>query len=194
MSAIVKLRAATFVPVTWLDSPRDGEQHLQFRGDDRGFTPHAAHTGRSRVEQEVVIDFDRETMLPYADTGRSKERAERPDGTIETCEAKADSSGVHVTDVDWDSGCAFRMRADASNPLVEAAESVNYDVQATVTADGAIDLVGEHDAFPCFEFYSQVDFGPFSTLYTYDYRDAGGSPLNLSGPPEQEFDVTFAPS
>lgn len=57
MVDIVKLRAATFIPLTWLDSPRRGEETIQFQGDDRGFTPHAVNTGRSRVEQEVVIDL-----------------------------------------------------------------------------------------------------------------------------------------
>lgn len=162
MAAIVKLRAATFIPLAWLDSPREGEEHLQFRGDDRDFTPHAVNTGRSRLEQEIVVDLSREELLTYADTGRSKERVERANGTIDIREGKADTSAISVTDVAWNEGCDFLMRAEAANPLVEAAESVAYEVQATVTLGGDIHLAGVHDAFPCFEFYAQTDFGSFN--------------------------------
>jgi hypothetical protein len=190
MAAIVKLRAATFIPLAWLDSPREGEEHLQFRGDNREFTPHTVNTGRSRVEQEVVVDLAREDVLTYADTGRSKERVERPNGTREVHEGKADASGISVTDVAWDEGCNLLMRAEAANPLVEEAAPVTYEARATVTFDGDIQIAGVHDAFPCFEFYAQTDFEPFRRVYTYDYRESGGSPLDLPGPPECEFDVT----
>ena len=190
MVAIVKLRGATVIPLTWLDSPREGEENLQFRGDDREFTPHAVNTGRSRVEQEVVIDLAREELLTHADTGRSKERIERSDGTREICEGKADTSNITVTDIVWDEGCELLMRAEAANPLVEAAAPVVYEAHATVKSDGGIRLAGVHDAFPCFEFYAQTDFGSFTTLYTYDYREISGSPLDLAGPPECEFDTT----
>jgi hypothetical protein len=190
MAAIVKIRAATFIPVAWLDSPREGEEHLCFRGDNREFTPHTVNTGRSRVEQEIVVDFDREHLLTAADTGQSKERLARSDGTSDTREGKAETTGIGVTDIVWAEGCEFRMHVEAANPLVEAAEPVTYDANVTVTLDGAIQLTGVHDGFPCFEFYAQTDFGPFRTLYTYDYRDAGGSPLDLAGPPACEFTVT----
>ena len=110
MAAIVKLRAATFIPLAWLDSPREGEEHLQFRGDDRDFTPHAVNTGRSRLEQEIVVDLSREELLTYADTGRSKERVERANGTIDIREGKADTSAISVTDVAWNEGCDFLAR------------------------------------------------------------------------------------
>lgn len=190
MATIVKVRAATFIPVAWLDSPREGEEHLCFRGDDREFTPHAVNTGRSRVEQEVVIDLDREQLLTAADTGQSKERVEHTDETSETRTGKAATTGIGVSDIDWSTGCEFRMYTDAANPLVEAAEPVTYDVNVTVTPDGEVDLTGVHDGFPCFEWYAQTDFSPFRTLYTYDYRDAGKSPLDLAGPPDCEFTVT----
>lgn len=190
MAAIAKLRAATFIPLAWLDSPREGEENIQFRGDNREFTPHAVNTGRSRIEQEVAVDFEHECVLTYADTGRSKERIERPDGTVETREGKADTAGIDVSAVVWTDECEFRMHGEAANPLVEAAKPVTYEARATVTPDGEVHLVGVHDAFPCFEFYSQADFGPFSKLHTYDYRKAGGSPLDLAGPPSCEFDVT----
>jgi hypothetical protein len=188
MANTVKIRAAAFIPLAWLDSPRSKQR--SFQGDDREFTPHAIHTGRSRIEQEIVIDLDRELLETYADTGRSKERIEREDGTIDAREGKAETTGISVTDIDWAERCEFRMRADAANPLVEAAEPVTYEVQAIVALDGEIHLTGVHDAYPCFEFYAQREFDPFRTLYTYDYREAGGSPRDLAGPPECEFDVT----
>lgn len=187
MAAIVKLRAATFIPLAWLDSPREGEENTQFRGDDRGFTPHTVNTGRSRVEQEVVVDLDREELLAYADTGRSKEYTDRTNDTRKLREGKADTSDITVTDVIWEEGCELRMHAEAANPLVEAADPVTYEARATVKPDGDIHLTGVHDAFPCFEFYAQTDFKSFTTLYTYDYRKGDGSPLDLAGPPECEF-------
>lgn len=81
------------------------------------------------------------------------------------------------------------MSTEAANPLVEHAHPVSYEAQATVNSDGSIRLTGNHDSFPCFEFYSQTDFGSFSTLHTYDYREEGGSSLDLEGPPDYEFDV-----
>ena len=190
MAGLVKIHAAIFIPCAWLDSPRPGEEQLSFRGDDREFTPHAVNTGRSRVEQEIVIDFDRELVQTDADTGRSKERADRADGTRDTREGKAETMGIGVTDIVWTEGCELRLRAEATNPLVEAAEPVTYDIRATIASDGKVHLVGVHDAFPCFEFYTQRDFGPFRTLYTYDYREYDRSPMDLAGPPECDFDVT----
>lgn len=192
MVDLVKIRAAIFIPCAWLDSPRQGEEQLSFRGDDREFTPHAVNTGRSRVEQEVVIDLDRELRQTDADTGRSKERAERADGSSDTREGKAETTGIDVTDIAWTEGCAFHMYADAANPLVEGAEPVTYDVKVMIAPDGEVHLMGVHDAFPCFEFYAQSDFGPFKTLYTYDYREYDRSPLDLAGDPECTFDVTDA--
>jgi hypothetical protein len=190
MADIVKIRAAIFIPHAWLDSPRSEQR--SFRGDDREFTPHAVNTGRSRVEQEVVVDLDRELLETYADTGRSKERIERDDGTIDTREGKAETTGIGITDIVWDDGCEFRLRANAANPLVETAKPVTYEVRATVTLDGEVHLAGAHDAYPCFECYAQRDFEPFRPLYTYDYREAGGSPRDLAGPPECGFEVTDA--
>lgn len=189
MVDIVKLRAATFIPLTWLDSPRRGEETIQFQGDDRGFTPYAVNTGRSRIEQEVVIDLSRQKCLEYTDTGHSKERIEQADGSTKVRTGKADTSAITVTDIDWNNGCELVMSTEAANPLVEHAHPVSYEAQATVNADGSIRLTGNHDSFPCFEFYSQTDFGSFSILYTYDYREEGGSPFDLEGPPDYEFDV-----
>ncbi len=56
---LVKVRAATFIPSAWIVNPRETEQTVEFRGDDREFTPHVVTTGRCRVEQEAVVDFTR---------------------------------------------------------------------------------------------------------------------------------------
>ncbi len=53
------------------------------------------------------------------------------------------------------------MSASASNPLNVYAPPVDYVLNVCVKQDGSIDIQGEHDGFPCFEFYKQVDFGSF---------------------------------
>jgi hypothetical protein len=56
-----------------------------------------------------------------------------------------------------------------------------------VNKDGSIDIQGEHDGFPCFEFYKQVDFGSFEQIYTHDFRETGDTPEALGG----EMDYSF---
>ena len=48
---------------------------IQFEGDSREFTPHAVNTMRSRVEQEVVVDFYKEEVFSYANTGITTEKS-----------------------------------------------------------------------------------------------------------------------
>ncbi|MGW5983448.1 DUF3238 domain-containing protein [Bacillus mycoides] len=59
MVNIVKIRANVFIPMSWTEPQKDVQtgRVIQFEGDSREFTPHAVNTMRSRVEQEVVVDF-----------------------------------------------------------------------------------------------------------------------------------------
>ncbi|WP_227375079.1 DUF3238 domain-containing protein [Haladaptatus halobius] len=188
---IVKLRAATFIPSAWLSRADDADQTLEFRGDDREFTPHAVNTGRNRVEQEAVVDFARETLSEYADTGRSVERITCPDGTEELREGKASADGIFCTDPEWrEEGVEFEMNASASNPLVSHPHPVDYRLMLAVNRDGGVDVRGQHDGFPCYEFYAQTDFGDFRTLYRHDFRETGDAPSALAGPMEYEFEAS----
>lgn len=59
MTNIVKVRASVFIPTPWTDPRKDEETGnvIHFEGDSREFTPYAVNAMRSRVEQEVVVDF-----------------------------------------------------------------------------------------------------------------------------------------
>ncbi|GAA0222821.1 DUF3238 domain-containing protein [Haladaptatus pallidirubidus] len=186
---LVKLRAATFIPSAWIPNSRESEQIAQFRGDNREFTPHAVNTGRSRVEQEAVVDFSRETFTQYGDTGTSIERTFGEDGTEDVRTGKASADGIFCTEPVWsDDRVEFEMHASASNPLVPHPSPVDYVLEATVRRDG-VEVHGQHDGFPCFEFYVQIGFGPFETLYRHDFRETGDESVALAGPMEYEFEA-----
>lgn len=191
LADIVKIRAATFIPDTWIDGSRntDVDATVEFRGDDREFTPHAADTGRSRIEQEAVVDFVREKLSVRATAGQSQERITYPDGTVSFEEGLASTDGVFATDPEWDDdGVFFDLHASASNPLVAHPTPVDYHFELTVGRDGTVAVSGRHDGFPCFECYVQTDFGEFRELYRYDYRETGETGAALAGPMEYEFE------
>jgi hypothetical protein len=50
-----------------------------------------------------------------------------------------------------------------------------------------IDIKGAHDGFPCYEFYKQIDFGPFEQIYTHDFRETGDTSEALAGEMEYSF-------
>ena len=58
------------------------EKVIQFEGDSREFTPYAVNAMRSRVEQEVVVDFYKEEVFSYANTGITTEKITSPDGSV----------------------------------------------------------------------------------------------------------------
>lgn len=193
---LVRIRAAVFIPDAWISRSRsdDGGPTVEYRGDDREFTRHAVDVGRSRVEQAAVVDFEREDLLATADTSRSVERVTRPDGSEETRTGRADADGVFCTDPAWrEDGVAFEMHASASNPLVTHPDPVDYAVAVTVGRDGTVEVTGRHDGFPCFEWYAQVDFDEFRTVYRHDHREAGETNAALAGPMDYEFERTLRP-
>ena len=193
MTKLVKIRASVFIGhVLWLDPVIDPKQQLKisFQGDGRGFEPHAARTGRSRVEQEVTVDFEKQRMVTYADTGVTVMKTLALDGSIQYEQEKASPHQVQVVNEQWleDEVC-FRMQASASNPLRKEAPAVDYAVDVKVHRSGLVALEGRHDGFPCFEFYKQLDYGPYEVLYQHDYLAAGSTPASMAGDMEYSFTV-----
>lgn len=190
--SLVKLRIATFIPDAWISSARaSADQRIEFRGDDREFSPYACHTGHSRVAQEVVVDFGRETVTAHPETGPSLERTTASDGTVTVQTATASTDGITCTDIMWDDvGVQFTTAASVSNPLDETAPPVDFVFEVRVSMDGTVDFTGRHDGFPCFEAYKQIGFDTFEPVYTYDYREADASPKELADPMDQTVERT----
>ncbi|WP_242213541.1 DUF3238 domain-containing protein [Bacillus cereus group sp. BfR-BA-01383] len=191
MVNIVKIRASVFIPMSWTEAKKDIEtgKVIQFEGDSREFTPHTVNTMRSRVEQEVVVDFDKKEVFSYANTGITTERITNLDGSVNKRTGKASTENIICTHIVWNSDSVqFTMSASASNPLNVYAPPVDYVLTVRVKKDGRIDVQGEHDGFPCFEFYKQVDFGSFEQIYTHDFRETGDTAAALGG----EMDYSFA--
>jgi len=190
MTNTVKIRASVFIPMSWTEAKKDvlTGNVIQFSGDSREFTPNAVNTMRSRVEQEVVVDFYKKEIFTYANTGITTERVTTPDGSVHKRTGKASTEGILCTDIVWSSdNVKFQMSASASNPLNEYAPPVDYLLNLHVKKDGTVEIQGAHDGFPCFEFYKQVNFGPFEQLYTHDFRETGDTPEALAGEMEYSF-------
>ncbi|HDX9589360.1 TPA: DUF3238 domain-containing protein [Bacillus pseudomycoides] len=190
MSDIVKVRASVFIPMPWTEAKKDMQTGdiIQFEGDSREFTPYAVNAMRSRVEQEVVVDFYKKEVFTYANTGITTERVTTPDGSVRKRTGKASTEGILCTHVVWGSDdVKFQMSASASNPLNVYAPPVDYLLTVHVKKDGTVEIQGEHDGFPCFEFYKQVDFGSFEQIYTHDFRETGDTPEALGGDMEYRF-------
>lgn len=191
MTNIVKVRASVFIPMSWTEPKKVTQTGniIQFEGDAREFTPYAVNAMRSRVEQEVVVDFYKKEIFTYANTGITTERITTPDGSVNKRTGKANTEGILCTDVVWGSyDVKFQMSASASNPLNVYAPPVDYLLTVHVKKDGIVDMQGAHDGFPCFEFYKQVNFGPFKQLHTHDFRETGDTPEALGGEMEYYFE------
>ncbi|HWI46721.1 MAG TPA: DUF3238 domain-containing protein [Rummeliibacillus sp.] len=194
MINIVKIRASVFIPMSWTEPKKDIQtgNAIQFEGDSREFTPYAVNTMRSRVEQEVVVDFYKKEVFSYANTGISTEKIINPEGSVNYRKGKASTEGILCNDIVWSSDdVRFQMSASASNPLNEHAPNVDYLLNVQVKNDGSINIQGEHDGFPCFEFYKQVDFGQIDQIYTHDFRKTGDTPAALAGDMEYSFKKTL---
>ncbi|MEH7356596.1 DUF3238 domain-containing protein [Neobacillus drentensis] len=190
MINIVKIRASVFIPMSWTEPRKDIQtgKVIQFEGDSREFTPYAVNTMRSRVEQEVIVDFYKKEIFSYANTGITTERVTNSDGSVNKRTGKASTEGILCTNIVWGSDdVKLQMSASASNPLNVYAPPVDYLLTVLVKNDGSIDIQGAHDGFPCFEFYKQVNFGPFEQIYTHDFRKTGDTPEALAGEMEYNF-------
>ncbi|MED1782030.1 DUF3238 domain-containing protein [Brevibacillus fortis] len=191
MVNLIKIRASVFIPLSWTEPRTDPQtgKVIQFEGDSREFTPYAVNSMRSRVEQEVVVDFMKKEMFTYQNTGITTEKIRNPDGSIQLRKGKASTEGILCRNIVWksDEEVSFEMSASASNPLNEQAPPVDYLLSVTAKRDGLVQIEGAHDGFPCFEFYKQADFGPFETIYTHDFRETGDTPAALAGEMEYHF-------
>jgi len=190
MNTIVKVRASVFIPMSWTEPKKDTQTGnvIQFEGDSREFTPYAVNAMRSRIEQEAVVDFYKKDIFTYANTGITTERIITPDGSVIKKNGKASTDGILCTDIIWGSDdVKFQMSASASNPLNVYAPPVDYLLTVHVKKDGTVDIHGEHDGFPCFEFYKQVNFGPFEKIHTHDFRETGDTAEALGGDMEYSF-------
>lgn len=190
MANIVKIRASVFIPMSWTGPMKDSQTSniIEFEGDSREFTPYAVNTMRSRVEQEVVVDFYKKEIFTYANTGITTEKVTTPDGSVHKRTGKASTEGIVCTDIVWGSDdVKFQMSASANQPLNIYAPPVDYLLTVRVQKDAIVDIQGAHDGFPCFEFYKQVNWGPFEQIYTHDFRETGDTPEALAGEMEYSF-------
>lgn len=195
MADIVKLRASVFIGgVEWMPpitDPASGCQ-LEFAGDLRGFTPHAVNTGRSRVEQEVVVDFVKRKLRAFAGTGVSIIKITAPDGTVSNEQGHAPTDCIVVENEQWQEGyVSFTMKSSVSHPLRPHAPAPDYLLQVKVETNGTVHVQGSHDGFPCYEFYKQADFGPFELLYSHHYMDSGDTPAAMGGEMEYHFNISL---
>ncbi|RKD25975.1 permease [Ammoniphilus oxalaticus] len=191
MANIVKIRASVFIPMSWTEPRKDPQtgNTIQFQGDSREFTPYAVNTMRSRVEQEIIVDFYKREVFAYSDTGITTARIIAPNGIVNQDVGKASTEGIVCVDIEWGtSDIKFKMEASASNPLNPNAPTVDYVLDVQVKEDGVVDIKGEHDGFPCFEFYKQVNFDGFEQIYTHDFRKTGDTPEAMGGEMEYSFE------
>ncbi|AIK36103.1 DUF3238 domain-containing protein [Bacillus pseudomycoides] len=190
MTSIVKIRASVFIPMSWTEPKKDIQTGnvIQFEGDSREFTPYAVNAMRSRIEQEVVVDFYKKEIFTYGNTGITTERVTTSDGSVNKRTGKASTENILCTDIVWNSDdVKFQMSASASNPLNVYAPPVDYLLTVQVKKDGTVHIEGAHDGFPCYEFYKQVNFEPFEEIHTHDFRETGDTAEALDGEMEYSF-------
>lgn len=194
MVNIVKIRGCVFAPYAWLKPIKDPTtgKLFEYTGDARDFTPYAVNTMRSRLEQEVVIDFYKREIFTCADACIVTVKVTNPDGSVDFNKGKTSTENIGCTNIVWDTDeVSFEMKASASNPLNAAAPAADYLLTLNVNINGVTQIKGTHDGFPCYEFYKQTDFGPFEVIYTHDFRKTGDTPTALAGDMEYSFKTTI---
>lgn len=196
MATIVKIRGSAFIGgLQWLPAVTDPATGItyEYAGDAREFSPATVNTGRSRVEQEVVVDFVKRKLFSFANTGITILRQTMAGGLTEMKQSKASIDGVTVEGETWGAmTCSFTMKASAADPLRPDAPALDYELHITVHGeDGKVEVRGRHDGFPCYEFYKQVDFGDFEQLYAHDCRVTGDTPAAMAGEMEYQFERTL---
>lgn len=190
MVNIVKIRGSVFAPYALLKPIQDPAtgRVFEYAGDAREFTPYAVNTKRSRLEQEVVVDFYKREIFTYADACIVTVKITNPDGSIEYQKGETSTENIACTNIVWsEDEVSFEMRASASNPLNAAAPAADYFLTIRVNESGTMHVEGLHDGFPCYEFYKQIDFGSFELIYTHDFRKTDDTPAALAGEMEYSF-------
>ncbi|MEK5300020.1 DUF3238 domain-containing protein [Bacillus sp. FSL R10-2201] len=190
MVNIVKIRGSVFAPYALLKPIQDPAtgRVFEYAGDAREFTPYAVNTKRSRLEQEVVVDFYKREIFTYADACIVIVEITNPDGSIEYQKGETSTENIACTNIVWsEDEVSFEMRASASNPLNAAAPAADYFLTIRVNESGTVHVEGLHDGFPCYEFYKQIDFGSFELIYTHDFRETDDTPAALAGEMEYSF-------
>jgi len=194
MPIIVKIRGSVFAPYAWLEPIKETAtgRVLEYAGDAREFTPYAVNTMRSRLEQEVIIDFLKKEISTFANACIVTVKVTNPDGSVDYKKGKTSTENIVCTNVVWGADdVSFEMRASASNPLNTAAPAADYLLTVRVNKNGVAYFEGAHDGFPCYEFYKQSDFGPFELIYTHNFRETGDTPKALDGDMEYSFKKTI---
>lgn len=192
MVELIKIRGSVFIGgMLYLPPIQDSSGMIyEYQGDAREFTPHAVNTGRCRVEQEVVIDFVKQRINSFSDTGVTVLKMTAPDGLVEYKQGKASTDGIRIEDEMWSGDTvSLTMRASVSNPLRSDAPTVDYALQINAHKDGTVQVKGSHDGFPCYEFYKQVDFGDFQLLHAHDFRKTADTPAAMAGDMEYHFEA-----
>ncbi|MGH0949536.1 DUF3238 domain-containing protein [Bacillus mycoides] len=190
MVNIVKIRGSVFAPYALLKPIQDPAtgRVFEYAGDAREFIPYAVNTKRSRLEQEVVVDFYKREIFTYADACIVTVKITNPDGSIEYQKGETSTENIACTNIVWsEDEVSFEMRASASNPLNAAAPAADYFLTIRVNESGTAHVEGLHDGFPCYEFYKQIDFGSFELIYTHDFRKTDDTPAALAGEMEYSF-------
>ncbi|WP_242262147.1 DUF3238 domain-containing protein [Bacillus cereus group sp. BfR-BA-01453] len=190
MVNIVKIRGSVFAPYALLKPIKDAAtgRIFEYAGDAREFTPYAVNSKRSRLEQEVIVDFYKREIFTYADACIVTVKITNPDGSIEYQKGETSTENIACTNIVWsEDEVSFEMRASASNPLNAAAPAADYFLVIRVNTSGIVHIEGLHDGFPCYEFYKQIDFGSFEKIYTHDFRETNDTPAALDGEMEYNF-------
>ncbi|EJS10830.1 DUF3238 domain-containing protein [Bacillus sp. MYb56] len=190
MVNIVKIRGSVFAPYALLKPIQDPAtgRVFEYAGDAREFTPYAVNTKRSRLEQEVVVDFYKREIFTYADACIVTVKITNPDGSIEYQKGETSTENIACTNIVWsEDEVSFEMRASASNPLNAVAPAADYFLTIRVNESGTVHVEGLHDGFPCYEFYKQIDFSSFELIYTHDFRKTDDTPAALAGEMEYSF-------
>ncbi|EMI9090327.1 MULTISPECIES: DUF3238 domain-containing protein [Bacillus] len=194
MVNIVKIRGSVFAPYALLKPIKDAAtgRVFEYAGDAREFTPFAVNTKRSRLEQEVIVDFYKREIFTYVDACIVTVKITNSDGSIEYQKGETSTENIVCTNIVWgEDEVSFEMRASASNPLNAAAPAADYFLTIRVNESGTVHVEGVHDGFPCYEFYKQIDFRSFEKIYTHDFRETDDTPAALAGEMEYSFKTTI---
>ena len=127
---------------------------FEYAGDAREFTPQAVNTKRSRLEQEVNIDFYKREIFTYADACIVTVKITNSDGSIEYQKGETSTENIVCTNIVWsEDEVSFAMRASASNPLNAKTPLIILTIRANES--GTVNIEGVHDGFLAMNFINK---------------------------------------